>query len=232
MDIQIVLSDFGDTLVEVDPRLREESVRLIQTYSDHIISITDLKQAEQEEWNKRMPRDFLWVKTKEDEVNYWQWFYRAVLDRLGITSHPPHLLRWLASVPIDPRSFVPFPEVKPVLDKLQEMGIALGIISNSFPSAEEILRHLELHPYFSYIVWSHRCGCAKPERKIFRQALSLVNNTQAHILFVDDRPDFVKAATKAGIHAAFWVNRNGCSGGEVQQIRSLWEIVSMVDPNQ
>jgi putative hydrolase of the HAD superfamily len=232
MDIQIILFDFGDTLVEIDPRLREESVHLIQAYAGRPITITDLKQAEREEWKKRTPKDFLWVQTKEDEVNYWQSFYRAVLDRLGITSHPPHLLRWLASVPIDPRSFVPFPEVKPVLDKLQEMGIALGIISNSFPSAEEILRHLELHPYFSYIVWSHRCGCAKPERKIFRQALSLVNNTQAHILFVDDRPDFVKAATKAGIHAAFWVNRNGCSGGEVQQIRSLWEIVSMVDPNQ
>jgi putative hydrolase of the HAD superfamily len=230
MDIQIILFDFGDTLVEIDPRLREESVQLIQAYAGRPITITDLKQAEREEWKKRTPKDFLWVQTKEDEVNYWQSFYRAVLDRLGITSHPPHLLKWLASVPTDPKSFVPFPEVKPVLDKLQEMGIALGIISNSFPSAEEILYHLELQPYFRYAVWSHRCGCGKPEWKIFHQALSRVNFSPAHILFLDDRVDFVKGAVKAGIRSAFWVNRNGCSDTEVQQIHSLWEIVSMVRP--
>lgn len=58
MDIQIILFDFGDTLVEIDPRLREESVQLIQAYAGRPITITDLKQAEREEWKKRTPKDF------------------------------------------------------------------------------------------------------------------------------------------------------------------------------
>lgn len=227
----IVFLDFGDTLVEIDPRLREEAVQRIQACTGHIITVADLKRAEREEWRRQTPDSFLWVQTQEDEENYWQGFYRAVLDRLGVVSYPPALLKWLALVPVNPESFVLFPDVRPVLDMLQGRGVALGIISNSFPSAERIFHYLELAPYFRYLVWSHQCGCAKPEVEIFRKALNQVNYREAQIWFVDDRPDFVKGANRAGFQFAFWINRNGYSHPEdkMRQIHTLWELVPVVE---
>ncbi|MGC8947198.1 MAG: HAD family hydrolase, partial [Anaerolineae bacterium] len=126
---------------------------------------------------------------------------------------------------MDPRSFVLFPEVKEVLGALRRAGVELGIVSNSFPSAERILQHLKLMRYFSRIIWSHRCGYAKPEKEIFDAAFRCVRGTQTQVLFIDDRPEFVKKAMQAGVELALWINRNGYEDGGVKQIRSLWDIV-------
>ncbi len=173
--------------------------------------------------------DFLWVKTEDQERTFWEnVFYPSVLRRLGISVYPQQLVSLLAARAMDPRSFVLFPEVREVLEELKRAGVELGIISNSFPSGERILESLKLTSYFGYVFWSHQCECAKPDRGIFHQALQCASCSQACTLFVDDRPEFVKAAMQAGMDLTFWINRNGYDGNIMQQIRSLWDIIPIV----
>ncbi|MGC8947327.1 MAG: HAD family hydrolase, partial [Anaerolineae bacterium] len=124
MPIRVVFFDLGDTLVEIAPDVVRDSARQITALTGYPISATELKQAEQAEWLVRPPRDFLWVKTEEQERKFWEDdFYPSVLRRLGIASCPPHLAQLLAARAMDPRSFVLFPEVKEVLGALRRAGV-------------------------------------------------------------------------------------------------------------
>jgi putative hydrolase of the HAD superfamily len=68
---------------------------------------------------------------------------------------------------------VVFPDTKPLLEKLSELGTKLGIISNvsSHDVAVEILRKVNLLDFFSTIVTSAFVGIRKPDPGIFLYAL-------------------------------------------------------------
>ncbi|HEY77184.1 MAG TPA: HAD family hydrolase [Thermoflexia bacterium] len=228
--VRTVFFDFGDTLVELNQALYEEAIYRIAKFTSQSLSAVDLKRAERKEWEKRKStEEIIRIQTEEEEYEYWKGFYKGVLTQLRIFSPPAHLLEWLASVRMDPASFVLFPEVKEILNILQKEGIRLGIISNSFPSAEKILRYLNLERWFHYAVFSHLEKLAKPDVKIYKRALEIAGESGAHVLFVDDRPEFVKGALKADIQLAYWVNRNGCSCPQgISQIGTLREIIPIV----
>ena len=48
---------------------------------------------------------------------------------------------------------------------------------------------------------SYEVGCAKPAAAIYRHALKLSGVTAERVWYVDDSPEFVRAAEKLGIHA-------------------------------
>jgi HAD superfamily hydrolase (TIGR01662 family) len=68
---------------------------------------------------------------------------------------------------------VVFPDSKPLLEKLSNQGIKLGIISNvsSHDVAVEILRKVELLNHFDRVVTSAFVGIRKPDPGIFLYAL-------------------------------------------------------------
>lgn len=226
MNVRVVFFDLGDTLVQIAPDILEDSTRRIAVFTGHPVSVAELKQAERAEWQARSPRDFLWIQTEEQERIFWEEdFYPSVLKRLGISDYPPQLVQLLAARAMDPCSFVPFLEVPGVLEELKGAGIELGMISNSFPSAERIIRHLNLERYFKYIIFSHQVGAAKPDPEIYRTALRSANIRPDEALFVDDRGPLVQGAIEVGIPSLF-INRNGCSNGwKGGQIRHLHEIL-------
>ena len=68
---------------------------------------------------------------------------------------------------------VVFPDSKPILEKLSNQRIKLGIISNvsSHDVAVEILRKVELLDYFDAVITSAFVGIRKPDPGIFLYAL-------------------------------------------------------------
>ncbi|AQQ70465.1 Pyrimidine 5'-nucleotidase YjjG [Limihaloglobus sulfuriphilus] len=90
------------------------------------------------------------------------------------------------------------------LDKLTNMGLKLGIISNTFINGCSLDRHLEsfgiLH-YFPIRVYSCSLGIRKPHPEIFRYAARQAKLDINQIVYVGDRIDFdVIGSSKAGMN--------------------------------
>ena len=82
----------------------------------------------------------------------------------------------------------------------------LGVISNSMPSRRKYeMVEFELLPYFNPLIISKEIGLAKPDVSIFELALKMANVKSSKTAFIDDRPDYLEGAYKAGIKHLFQV---------------------------
>lgn len=68
--------------------------------------------------------------------------------------------------------WVVYPDVVPSLQRWQEQGIELGVISNFDSRLYAVLDALELRSWFSSITISSTVGAAKPDPQIFAAALA------------------------------------------------------------
>ena len=94
---------------------------------------------------------------------------------------------------------------QPMLDwaqRLQRAGIRTGILSNIGDAmAEGLVARYDWIGAFHHSVWSHSLKIAKPELAIYRHAAEGLDTPPAHILFIDDREENIRAALEAGMQA-------------------------------
>ncbi len=89
-------------------------------------------------------------------------------------------------------------QLLPVLKK--QAGLA--IISNTNElHIQAVRRKFQLLDIFDTLVFSFKVGVLKPDERIFRKALQLVQAQPAECLFIDDLPENVAAAEQVGIRA-------------------------------
>ena len=99
-----------------------------------------------------------------------------------------------------------YPEVFGVLENLQPR-FQLAVISNFDGRLRLILEHLGISKFFGHVFVSSEIGADKPDPKIFRRALKMVNLKPAQVLYVGDDPDRDwRAAAAAGL-SVFELNR-------------------------
>ncbi len=96
--------------------------------------------------------------------------------------------------------------VRDMLQAFTKHGIKLGIVSNTFVPGTVLDRHLGnegLLPFLPTRVYSCDVRYRKPDRRIFRQALSLLDLPAGQTLFVGDSPKAdIYGAAKAGMATA------------------------------
>lgn len=80
------------------------------------------------------------------------------------------------------------PNLKPMLEELQDMGMKIGIITNTISRtfADHILHQLGVLPYFKVIVKSCEFGTRKPHPAIFEHAMDLIGSSAASTCYVGD----------------------------------------------
>ncbi|MGH2560387.1 MAG: haloacid dehalogenase type II [Thermomicrobiales bacterium] len=104
------------------------------------------------------------------------------------------------------RSWQPFHDTTPALNRVQQAGLKLVIVSNT---DNDIIRHSLQHMGvdFDDVITAEECGAYKPSLTVFEQALERIDVAPARILHVafgfkyDNGP-----AQQIGMHTA-WVNR-------------------------
>ncbi|GGO16909.1 hypothetical protein GCM10010116_34200 [Microbispora rosea subsp. aerata] len=79
--------------------------------------------------------------------------------------------------------------------------VPLVLVSNATSELAAHLRELELHDAFDHVVSSYEVGVAKPDPRIFEIAAGRAGVPMERCLFVDDRPENVKAASALGMTA-------------------------------
>ncbi|XP_038600706.1 haloacid dehalogenase-like hydrolase domain-containing protein 3 isoform X1 [Tachyglossus aculeatus] len=88
------------------------------------------------------------------------------------------------------------------LQRCRERGLRLAVISNFDRRLEEILVHCGLRQHFEFVLTSEAAGWAKPDPRIFQEALRRARVSPAQAAHVGDHllNDY-QAARRAGMHS-------------------------------
>ena len=101
-----------------------------------------------------------------------------------------------------------FPDVVPALNRWQNKGIELGVISNFDTRLKQVLKALELEQFFTSITISSEVGFAKPDPNIFEVALNKHGFTPQQAWHIGDSfTEDYQGAKQARIWA-FCLNRD------------------------
>jgi FMN phosphatase YigB (HAD superfamily) len=115
--------------------------------------------------------------------------------------------------------------------KVTEAGVRTGILSNTCPAHWEFVLEQDYGPRlaaFDVHALSYELRSMKPAEPIYRRAADLAETPPERILFLDDRPENVEAAVRAGYRAhlyeptldfdALWASyRHVAANGEVYE---------------
>lgn len=106
----------------------------------------------------------------------------------------------------------------------------LGIVSDAWPSLEDVYTHAGLREYFSTFILSSVIGVRKPDLRMFEAALNDLGVTPREVVFVDDHRENCDSARRLGMGtvllcrdgAEYFFHRLTCRSHKV--IRSLKEL--------
>nr|BFE93066.1 HAD family hydrolase [Pseudomonas brassicacearum subsp. brassicacearum] len=120
-----------------------------------------------------------------------------------------------------------FPEVQPTLEILAN-HFALGVVTNG--NAD--VRRLGLADYFKFALCAEDIGIAKPDARLFHEALQRGGATAQTAVHIGDHPgDDIAGAQQAGLRAV-WFNPTGkpwnADHAPDAEIRSLTELPGLL----
>lgn len=78
------------------------------------------------------------------------------------------------------------PEVIPMLDRLKEQGISIGLISNCFSEEASLIRESVLFPYFDAVYLSYEQGVKKPDEQIYIRCMESLSVRPEECIYVGD----------------------------------------------
>lgn len=113
-----------------------------------------------------------------------------------------------------------------ILDTLKKRGVVLGVISNWDSRLVSTLENMDLAHYFDFILPSAVVGSAKPDQKIFAEALKISGVEPHEACHIGDeiRTD-VDGAQMAGIHPILLDRGNRFDSTEATKVTSFLELV-------
>ncbi len=238
--IKAILFDLGETLLNFGPvdksRVFKEAGRLTYEYlSSNGHQPGDLK--------KYIYRNLLKLRIKVLFSNIFKNDFDSleVIRQLGqkqglnLTGEQWQHLNWLWYEPLAKQATVE-DDLKQTLNNLQNRGLALGIISNTFVHATSLDRHLEkfgLLEYFPMRIYSYQMPWRKPDKRIFIKGAKKINCQPAEIVYVGDRIDAdVKGSTKAGMFPVLkkaYTNENKTPPRGTAVIENISELETVLD---
>ncbi len=128
------------------------------------------------------------------------------------------------------------PDIKETLEKLKQMGIKLGLLSNTFINAATLERHLEqigILDCFDVKMYSYQFRYRKPDKRIFLEAAEKIGARPENTLFIGDRLDMDTAgALKAGMFSVLkkaHTNSSKTIPQNIIKIEKLAELPEMID---
>ena len=132
-----------------------------------------------------------------------QWWFRLIEACLQACGHSealpaalgPALFEHFAAA----EPWQVYPDVREHLQRWQERGLKLAVVSNFDQRLLPLLEQLELAPFLETVVVSSAAGAAKPSPLPFQQALQALNLPAEAVWHVGDSPEDEAGARAAGM---------------------------------
>ncbi len=179
--IKAIIFDLGNCLIGFDHRI---AVRKILKYT---------KKPAEDIYNfffdSPLTQDFERGKILPEE------FFRAVKESLGLE------ITYTEFLPIWNEIFFPFPRMNELIASLP--GLRLVMLSNINQLHYEYIQNnfAPLLNFFHWVIPSCATGFIKPQREIYDLAVASARVSLENIVYVDDRPDLIEAASSYGINS-------------------------------
>ncbi|MBN2129298.1 MAG: HAD family hydrolase [Sedimentisphaerales bacterium] len=125
--------------------------------------------------------------------------------------------------------------VRETLDSLKQLGLKLGIVSNTFVNRESLERHMSragILEFFPVRLYSYEFAFRKPHLEIFRIAAERIGAALENVMFVGDRIDKdIEPALRSGMVAVLkdaYTNAGKQTPPGARRIRSLSELPGLI----
>ena len=150
------------------------------------------------------------TKIPELEFEWWQAVAAKAFEISGVfnqfSDFPKFFVELYAHFATAEPWFV-YPDVLPALNKWQQQGIELAVVSNFDSRIYAVLKALNLAEYFTSVTISTEVGAAKPDSQIFTAALQKHNGIAEDVLHIGDSFKADYCGAKAARLKAIWLNR-------------------------
>ncbi len=122
-------------------------------------------------------------------------------------------------------------DIIPMLAKLKDNGIKIGLISNCFSEEAVVIRKSILFPYFDAVCLSCELAMQKPDAAIFRRCMEMLSAEAKECLYIGDgKSQELTAASSLGMQAvqAVWYLKEGTA----QPVQKMKEFGHLERPLQ
>ena len=191
------------------------------------------------EFRKRL-RKYFQQREKDLLETTYSFVLRDVLKDKGYGDVPENTLRNALDqlFAITQTNWVLEEDTLPTLQKLEEDGYRMGLISNAGDDqdVQQLARRFGIARYFDFILTSAACSYRKPHRRIFELALSNWYFLPSEAVMVGDNLDAdIRGAQRVGLFAV-WLSRRAGEPTEEQRtikpdasIAALSELPAFLD---
>ena len=175
--------------------------------------------------------------TEEEEICQFQEFYKVIargLPQLGISLEQAEEMG--RRKVLDTGNYVFFHGIKDILQSLRQR-YRLGIISDTWPSVERILKSGGIDGLFDCKTYSCHLGVWKPHRRMYQDALEKMGFAPEQTVFVDDDEDNLAGAAQWGIRPVLitWKQGGERGAGEnrpyptIPHMGALWDLLEALE---
>jgi len=197
-NIKLIFFDIGNVLLY---RKRNPLDKIAEQL---MLDIDDVKLAHKKAGeHKDFATNFKNMRDMKGQHIFSEYAAKLFLDEIGLEQTKKNIeiikMAWMS------QEFDLLPGAIKILNYLKPK-YRLGVISNGMPSRRHYeMAEFELIPYFDPIILSREIGIEKPDTSIFDLALKMANMEPNQVAFIDDHPDYLQGAYKAGIDCLFQV---------------------------
>ncbi len=186
--------DVGNTLILTSPRfwlqpfLEEKGLRPKGDVREAV-----LRAFRFYEENHLLARDL------ETALGLWREFHFRLFSGMGLEAEAERLSRELVKNWLNPRFWPLAPGAEETLRALKERGYPLAVVSNWDATLPEILEAVGLRRYFDHLAVSALSGVAKPDPRLFQEALAALGVDGGEAVHVGDAEADLLGAKGAGM---------------------------------
>ncbi|MBI4396985.1 MAG: HAD-IA family hydrolase [Elusimicrobia bacterium] len=223
--VRAVFFDAGNTLFRPFPSVGHVYARTAAKYRCRV-SPAWVEDRFHTVWRRR--NGLAHLKSEHQEKEWWRGLVKEVFGSRISTQRFKPFFNELYEIFAQPKSWRLYPDTMPTLRALKKRGGPLGVVSNWDSRLFRLCDRLGVSDYMDFVLASAVEGAAKPEKTLFRRALTLANVDPSNALHVGDsyREDYW-GARQAGLKALL-LCRNGLHQKGALCITTLKEVRRLI----
>ena len=209
---KVIFLDAAGTLFDVRGSVGEVYGKFARSWGI-TVSNEDLNTAFFQSFASASPMAFPGIeaaKIPELEFEWWQAVAAEAFEIAGVFNQFSDFPKFFAELYAHFATAEPwfvYPDVLLALNKWQQQGIELAVVSNFDSRIYSVLKALNLAEYFTSVTISTEVGAAKPDSQIFTAALQKHNCIAENVLHIGDSFKADYCGAKAAGLKAIWLNR-------------------------
>jgi len=223
-----VFFDVGGTLISVYPSVGGVYAKHARDFG-FSGTVDELNKGFRLQWKKMGGIESLGDKSgRLEEKKFWKNLVYEVFQPLGGLDRFDEYFALIFEVFADGSNWKIHEDVieSKIFQKLKERDVVLGVISNWDSRLISTLENLNLADNFKFILPSAVVGSAKPDKKIFEEALRLSGVKPHEACHIGDEVKTdIEGARNIGIHAILLDRKNRFGNSIKPKVRSFMELV-------